>query len=90
MGKHVLIIGAGPAGASAALTLRMRNIDATILHSGKTALGKAHRVDNYPGMPRVSGEEMERIFRAQCEEAGVHYRAGLARMIQKNRRCGVL
>jgi len=86
MGKHVLIIGAGPAGASAALTLRMRNIDATILHSGKTALGKAHRVDNYPGMPRVSGEEMERVFRTQCEEAGVHYRAGLARMIQKNRR----
>lgn len=86
MSKHVLIIGAGPAGASAALTLRMRNIEATILHSGKTALGKAHRVDNYPGLPRVSGQEMERIFKAQCEEAGVAYQAGLARMIQKTRK----
>ncbi len=86
MGKHVLIIGAGPAGVSAALTLRMRNIDATILHSGKTALGKAHRVDNYPGLPRISGQEMERIFKAQCEEAGVSYKTGLARMIQKTRR----
>ena len=62
MGKQVLIIGAGPAGVSAALTLRMRNIDATVLHTGKTALEKAHRVDNYPGLPRVSGKEMEEIF----------------------------
>lgn len=86
MGKEVLIIGAGPAGASAALTLRMRNINATILHSGKTALEKAHRVDNYPGMPRASGTEMEEVFRRQCEEAGVQYKTGLARMIQKNRK----
>ena len=86
MGKNVLIIGAGPAGVSAALTLRMRNIDATIVHSGKTALGKAHRVDNYPGMPRMSGEEMERVFKAQCEEAGVTYKTGLARLIQKTRK----
>lgn len=86
MSKHVIIIGAGPAGVSAALTLRMRNIDATILHTGKTALGKAHRVDNYPGLPRVSGQEMERIFKAQCEEAGVNYHQGLARMIQKTRK----
>lgn len=86
MEKEVLIIGAGPAGVSAALTLRMRNIKATILHSGKTALGKAHRVDNYPGLPRMSGAEMERIFRAQCEEAGVAYRTGLVRMIQKSRK----
>jgi len=86
MGKEVFVIGAGPAGVSAALTLRMRDIDATILHSGKTALHKAHRVDNYPGMPRMSGEEMERIFQQQCEEAGVKYRTGLARMIQKTRK----
>ena len=63
MSKHVLIIGAGPAGVSAALTLRMRNIEATILHTGKTALGKAHRMDNYPGLPQLSGKEMEEIFR---------------------------
>ena len=86
MSKHVLIIGAGPAGVSAALTLRMRNVEATILHSGKTALGKAHRVDNYPGLPCISGDEMERIFKQQCEEAGVVYKTGLARMIQKTRR----
>lgn len=86
MSKHVLIIGAGPAGVSAALTLRMRNIEATILHSGKTALAKAHRVDNYPGLPRMSGKEMEEIFHRQCEEAGVAYRQGLVRMIQKTRK----
>lgn len=86
MGKDVLILGAGPAGVSAALTLRMRNINATIVHSGRTALEKAHRVDNYPGMPRASGAEMEKVFRQQCEEAGVQYKTGLARMIQKTRK----
>ncbi len=86
MSKHVLIVGAGPAGVSAALTLRMRNIEATILHSGKTALRKAHRVDNYPGLPQMSGKEMEDIFHRQCQEAGVAYRQGLVRMIQKTRK----
>lgn len=86
MSKHVLIIGAGPAGVAAALTLRMRNIDATVLHSGPSALSKAQRVDNYPGLPRMSGSEMESIFRRQCEEAGVAFHRGLARLIQKTRK----
>ncbi|MBR6810760.1 MAG: NAD(P)/FAD-dependent oxidoreductase, partial [Clostridia bacterium] len=67
----VIIIGAGPAAVSAALTLRMRGKTVQMLYAGGGALEKAHRVDNYPGMPRMSGEEMLRIFHAQCEEAGV-------------------
>ena len=34
MAKHVLIIGGGPAGCSAAMTLRLRGEDVTILYSG--------------------------------------------------------
>ena len=50
MAKHVLIIGGGPAGCSAAMTLRLRGEDVTILYSGEGALGRAKRVDNYPGL----------------------------------------
>ena len=48
-----IIIGGGPAGISAGLTLRRRNKTAAIV-SGPLAdipLYKSHCVDNYPGMP---------------------------------------
>jgi len=66
-----IVVGAGPAGVSAALTLRARNKSVLMCYSDQGALKTAHRVDNYPGMPRMPGEEMLRIFHAQCEEAGV-------------------
>lgn len=86
MSNNVLIIGAGPAGYSAALTLRLRNIEVTVLHAGGGALEKAKRVDNYPGMPEVTGKEMLDAFRKQAEGAGVTLKPGLARYIQRTRK----
>ena len=83
---HVLIIGGGPAGCSAALTLRLRGAEVTILRSGASALEKAKRVDNYPGLPEMAGSEMQKSFTAQAERAGVKFQSGLARLIQKTRR----
>ena len=83
---HVLIIGGGPAGCSAALTLRLRGAEVTILRSGKSALEKAKRVDNYPGLPEMSGSDMQKNFDAQALRAGVAFKTGLARLIQKTRR----
>lgn len=86
MAKHGVIIGAGPAGCSAAMTLRMRNIDATILSWGEGALCKAQRVDNYPGLPEMSGAEMNAVFRRQAEGMGAVFKSALARYVQKTRR----
>ncbi len=83
---HVLIIGGGPAGCSAALTLRLRGAEVTILRSGPSALEKAKRVDNYPGLPEMAGSDMQKSFTDQAERAGVVFRNGLARLIQKTRR----
>ena len=84
--SHVVIIGGGPAGCAAALTLRLRGVDVTMLCAGPTALEKAKRVDNYPGLPQLPGSEMQQRFTAQAQEAGVRLVHGLARLIQKTRR----
>lgn len=86
MQERVLILGAGPAGCSAALTLRLRNIDTAVLYAGGGALEKAKRVDNYPGLPEMPGSEMLASFRRQAEQAGAAFIPGLARLIQRTKR----
>lgn len=64
----IAIIGGGPAGLSAALTGRIRNKSVVIFehmeHSQK--LQKAHVVDNYLGVPQVTGQGMMQQFVAHC------------------------
>jgi thioredoxin reductase (NADPH) len=65
----IAIIGTGPAGLSAALTAKARNLDYVWFGSRdiskKVAL--AERISNYPGLIQVSGEEMQEIFQRQVE-----------------------
>jgi len=64
----IAIIGGGPAGLSAALTGRIRNKSVALFehmdHSKK--LQKAHLVDNYLGMPQVTGQGMMQQFISHC------------------------
>ena len=77
----VLIVGGGPAGCSAALTLRLRGKSVLMAFSDGGALAKAARIDNYPGMPRISGPEMLSVLRNQCREAGVEIKETLVQRI---------
>lgn len=86
MAKHVLIIGGGPAGCAAAVTLRLRGEDVTILSSGDGALGKAKRVDNYPGLPQITGPELLNAMRSHAQSMGAQMRQGVARYIQRTKR----
>ncbi len=69
----VIIVGAGMAGLSAALTLQLHNLN--ILWLGTPLLSekirKAEKIKNYPGISSVSGEDFGAILRAQAEEAGL-------------------
>ncbi|MCQ2982026.1 MAG: NAD(P)/FAD-dependent oxidoreductase [Treponemataceae bacterium] len=60
----IAIIGTGPAGLEAALTATVRN--KSILLFGSRDLSqkveKAHTVQNYLGLPAVSGEAMQKAF----------------------------
>lgn len=66
----VLIIGAGPAGCSAALTLRSRGLSPLLAYTTDGALALAKQVDNYPGARGLSGREMLEKFRLEAQEAG--------------------
>lgn len=79
----ILIIGSGPAAWSCALTARQRGLTVTVAaaESATGWLAKAERIDNYPGMPQVSGQEMLRVFRQQALQAGATVISALARQV---------
>ena len=64
------IVGTGPAGLAAALTLKLHN--KSIIWFGSPqfsgSVGKAEKIANYPGVPMVAGDELNRIFAAQAKE----------------------
>lgn len=79
----MLIVGSGPAAWSCALTARQRNLSVTVAAavSETSWLQRAERIDNYPGMPGVSGQELLRVFRQQAVDAGAQVIEALARQI---------
>ena len=69
----IAIIGAGPAGVSAALTAKARNLDVVLFgNEGISAkVRKAHGIRNYPGLPDVSGEQLASAFQGHLDAMGV-------------------
>lgn len=58
------IIGTGPAGLEAALTLKNRNVNFILIGSKLTSekVYKAHEINNYLGLPAISGENFQNAF----------------------------
>ena len=80
------IIGSGPAGWSCAITARMRGLSVMVVAPAGASgwLEKTERIDNYPGMPQVSGRVLLDSFAQQAVDMGVERREGLARQIMPN------
>ena len=69
----IAIIGTGPAGVSAAITAAIRNKKVLLLGSKDLTakLQKAHRIQNYPGFPAVSGAELAAAFQRHLAQMGI-------------------
>lgn len=73
MAKAV-IIGAGPAGISAALYLARAGIDTTVIYRGIGALEKAHQIENYYGFANpISGQALMEDGLQGAKRLGVHF-----------------
>lgn len=51
--RDAIVIGKGPAGMSAAIYLRRAGLSVAVVASGKGALEKAHKIENYYGFPEA-------------------------------------
>ena len=71
MPKNVVIIGGGPAGASAALYTARAGIDTIIIENGVRALEKAEKIENYYGFENgISGKELYSSGLIQAKNVG--------------------
>lgn len=73
MKYDVAIIGSGPAAISAALTLKLHNKSIIWFGSKKLSpkVEKSEKIANYPGVPMVTGPELNRLYREQIEAMGI-------------------
>lgn len=71
---HVIIIGSGPAGVSAALYARRGGADVTVITKGAGGLAAAEWVENYYGFAEpISGAELEQRGIAGAKRLGVRF-----------------
>lgn len=67
------VIGTGPAGISAAITLTVRNKKVLLLGSRSLSdkISKAHAVRNYPGLPEIAGNDFQKKMLEHLEVLGI-------------------
>jgi len=68
----IAVIGAGPAGLSAALTARVRNKSVALFEhmDFSPKLQKAHAINNYPGLPMTAGKDLMKQMADHCLSTG--------------------
>ena len=80
MTYDIIVLGAGPAGLSAALGARGRGKSVLVIGNRwqDSPLARAELVDNYLGMPGVTGAQMLERFTQQAAQAGADFVTGRA------------
>lgn len=90
----LLVVGAGPAGVSAALWARALDLEPLVVEAEAAPGGQLHRVHfhpkTWPGIPEGDGPALARVYARQLAEARVTLRGGArARRLQPGARPGV-
>lgn len=77
--RDVIIIGAGPAGLSAAVYGKRAAMDVLVIEKEAAAGGQiinTYEVDNYLGLKGINGFDMAMKFREHADQLGTEFRSG--------------
>lgn len=68
-----IILGTGPAGISAAITLKIRNKNILLIGSKDLSkkLAQAAEINNYPGFPKVKGSDLAKALKAHLDSLNI-------------------
>ena len=71
----LIVIGGGPAGATAALYAGRSNLNVLVIEKPEVgALVSAHKIDNYPGFPNgITGKELYETIQKQAQKFGAEF-----------------
>lgn len=72
----VIILGGGPAGLSAAVYAQRARLQTLVIEEKPLSGGQildTYEVDNYPGLPGISGFELGQKFRAHADQLGARF-----------------
>lgn len=83
----ITIIGSGPAGMSAAIYVARTGLSTMVIeqiHHGIGQLSESSHIENYPGIPEISGYELGQRFRDHAAKLGVTFHEGKVIAIEKS------
>lgn len=75
----LIIIGSGPAGLAAAIYAGRAELDTIIIEKAPISGGQiinTYEVDNYPGIPGISGFDLSTKFREHCDRLEMKFLTG--------------
>ncbi|UCG95230.1 MAG: FAD-dependent oxidoreductase [archaeon] len=80
----VIVLGAGPAGLSAAVYATRYNLKLLVIGKGPALMSEAPEVCNYLGYPSISGTDMDNAFREHVEKLGAEIRQETLQSLDKD------
>jgi len=80
----LIIIGAGPAGISAAIYASRQNLKSLVISADIGGqIAKSTKIDNYPGMPGINGKDLIGKMKDQAENHGAKFNWKMIKDIEK-------
>ncbi len=83
----IIIVGGGAAGLTAAIYSKRARLGALLVEKEQACSGQialTERVDNYPGLPGISGYELSERFYKHAREIGAEFLKGEVKSIERD------